>query len=72
MSDYVTGCAGKLRHSTAISAAKQAKHSRHGHPYRCEYCDGWHVGNQGVKLSKTMSRHMRQKRAQALKHAAPA
>lgn len=65
MSSFVTGCAGKVRHSTAISAAKQAKHSGHGRPYRCEYCDGWHVGNKGLKLSKSMSRYMKRKRTQA-------
>jgi hypothetical protein len=63
----MTYCAhtGKIRHDTAMSAAKQSQHTNYGRPYRCEHCDSWHIGNKGVKLSKSDARYMRRKRQYA-------
>ncbi len=43
------GCTSKALYITRREAKSEARHGRHQdgslHPYRCRYCDWWHLGH---------------------------
>ena len=38
------GCVGKVFHRTLEEAIAHSRITRHGKPYKCKYCSGWHIG----------------------------
>jgi hypothetical protein len=38
------GCVGKVFHKTLEAACTHARHTLHGHAYKCDFCSGYHVG----------------------------
>jgi hypothetical protein len=43
------GCTSKATYVSRGEAKSLVRHGRQGyaglHPYRCRYCDGWHLGH---------------------------